>query len=136
MKLKKIVFFSFLFSFLYLFGCAWSNSEAQKSYKNKYSFTLQKKLDAWEKWNKEWFYPQFSEIMKIQNEAHLRRVYEVVSAIWWKRHIEKGWEWDKESIPTQRDSLLERISFRLEWLSHDNAMKEMEVQKVIIMESR
>lgn len=94
-------------------------------YSQNYSPELQRKLDAFEKADKEIFSPWFSVIVSIPDINTLSVVDKEVSHIWWERHVAKGWEVQEDEVLTDRNDLLERISFRLQWLCHNEAMKEL-----------
>ena len=99
-------------------------------FSQKYSPELQEKINIINKWNTEWYRPLMRKVVSM-DEDNLRLVYEKVSEIWWKRQIEEnGWEKQEEEIPSTREELIERISFRLDWLSQDNAMKKLRIKKL------
>lgn len=128
--MKKIIIFLLLavigFSIHHIFsGYSESKKAENISQKKEYSPALQKRLDAFKKADDEVFKPWFKVILSIPDEKTLYMVYRVISEEWWKRHIAKGWEKQDERIPENRDEMLESISLRLQWLCHNEAIKNL-----------
>lgn len=127
--MKRIVIFLLLaigFSIHQIFPPYSESEKAQNiSPKKEYSPTLQKRLDAFKKADDEVFKPWFKVILSIQDENTLYVVYKEISEEWWRRHIAKGWERKEGTIPSTRDEMLESISLRLQWLCHNEAIKNL-----------
>lgn len=113
--MKKFITISILFFTVLVFSGI--------AYSQKYSPELQRKLDAFEKADKEIFFPWFKIISDIPDINTLTIVDREISKVWWERHIATGWEIVEDQIITERNELLERISLRFQWLCHNEAMK-------------